>query len=253
MARTNEPPPKILAGTSPSRARSPRSELTSHHGQSKPASELDDRVVGVTRADEIRGFLGRFAVEHDQQLVPLAAGPRAHAIDQLLPARDSATGSGARFSASTTTSGAAGVSMSAGSSAISCARRPRVGSGRAFGDQGCPSAALSAAIDELYAVFDLRIAASRLSRSVPRHPFRALRELTQSCPVPRRRPHLPLSLRARCSRATRVNRVDCRRGVVGGIPLRQAGPRGLALTARETRLLPRESLAHSSFRVCGSQ
>ena len=61
-------------------------------------------------------------------------------------------------------------------------------------------------------------------------------ELTQSCPVPRRCPHLPLPMRARCHR-----------GEVAA-PLLQAGPAWARIAAREARLSsPGGSLAQPSL------
>ena len=72
-------------------------------------------------------------------------------------------------------------------------------------------------------------------------------ELTQSCPMRRRRPHLPWPMRARC-RSTPGTKVDpfvppCR-GVFDGIPLPPAGPAaGSRSAARETRTPQCESLS----------
>ena len=49
--------------------------------------EIDDRVVGIARADQVRGIRGRGAVEDHEQLVTLELRPLARASDELL-ARD---------------------------------------------------------------------------------------------------------------------------------------------------------------------
>jgi hypothetical protein len=76
-------------------------------------------------------------------------------------------------------------------------------------------------------------------------------ELTQTCHVRPRRPHLPWPRRVRCRRSPSTHCVSRRRGDGNGAPLVQArGLRGLAVTARETRpSSPGTGLSRSLLRV----